>query len=102
MPDVILVVLDHPSAAGAMLGAARQLAELCGAARINALLVRTPPEAMVSPSEEVLTAHRETELRDAEADRANAVRSAFDAWAASASSGIAAAWIDLDGNFRIG
>ena len=67
MPDVILVVLDHPAAAGALLAAARRLAELCGAARINALLVRTPPEAMVSPSEEVLTAQREAELRDAEA-----------------------------------
>ena len=84
VPDVILVVLDHPAAAGALLGAAWRLAELCGAARINALLVRTPPEAMVSPSEEVLTAQREAELRGAEADRANAVRSAFDAWTASA------------------
>ena len=83
MPDVILVVLDHPSAAGAMLGAARQLAELCGAARINALLVRTPPEAMVSPSEEVLTAQREAKLRNEEASRATAVREVFDAWAAS-------------------
>ena len=84
MPDVILVVLDHPAAAGALLDAARRLAELCGATRINALLVRTPPEAMVSPSEEVLTAQREAELRDAEANRADAVRAAFDAWAANA------------------
>ena len=81
MPDVVLVVLDHPAAAGALLAAASRLAELCGAARINALLVRTPPEAMVSPSEEVLTAQREAVLRSAEDYRAEAVRAIFDTWA---------------------
>ena len=48
--DVILVVFDHPAAAGALLNAAQRLAALSGASRINALLVRTLPEAMVSPS----------------------------------------------------
>jgi hypothetical protein len=49
VPDVVLVVLDRPAAAAALLAAAWRLAELRGAARINALLVRTPPETMVSP-----------------------------------------------------
>ena len=78
MSAVILAVLDHPDAARALLDAARRLAELCDATRINALLVRTPPEAMVSPSEEVLTAQREAKLRDEEASRATGVREVFD------------------------
>ena len=97
MPDVVLVVLDRPAAAGALLDAAWRLAELCGATRINALLVRTPPEAMVSPSEEVLTTQREAELRGAEADRADAVRAVFDTWTANAPPGRDVAWIDIDG-----
>ena len=97
MPDVVLVVLDHPAAAGALLAAASRLAELCGAARINALLVRTPPEAMVSPSEEVLTAQREAVLRSAEDYRAEAVRAIFDTWRANAPPGRDVAWIDTDG-----
>ena len=40
MAGVILVVLDHPAAAGALLDAAQRLAALCRATRINALLVR--------------------------------------------------------------
>jgi nucleotide-binding universal stress UspA family protein len=97
LPDVVLVVLDHPAATSALLDAACRLAELCGAARINALLVRTPPEAMVSPSEEVLTTQREAELRSAEAHRADAVRAVFDTWAANAPPGLAVVWIDSDG-----
>ncbi len=97
MAGVILAVLDDPAAAGALLRAARRLAELSDATRINALLVRTPPEALISPSEEVLTAHREAELRDAEADRAAAVRAVFDAWTAGLPAGVGADWIDIDG-----
>jgi nucleotide-binding universal stress UspA family protein len=97
VPDVVLVVLDHPAATSVLLDAACRLAGLCGAARINALLVRTPPEAMVSPSEEVLTAQREAELRGAEAHRTGAVRASFDTWAANAPTGLDVAWIDIDG-----
>ena len=81
MSAVILAVLDHPDGDEALLDAARRLAELCDATRINALLVRTPPEAMVSPSEEVLTAQREARLRDEEASRATGVREVFESWA---------------------
>ncbi|HEY2619500.1 MAG TPA: universal stress protein [Acetobacteraceae bacterium] len=98
MPGVILVVLDHPAAAGALLAAARRLAEHCGAARINALVVRAPPETMISPSEEVLTAAREATLRAAEAGRAAQLRAVFDTWAAGLPSGsLDSDWIDLDG-----
>jgi nucleotide-binding universal stress UspA family protein len=94
---VILTVLEHPPAADALLGASRCLAGLCGAARINALLVRTLPEALVSPSEEVLTAQREAELLAVEAARAKAVRSIFEPWASHLPVGLAVDWIDVDG-----
>jgi nucleotide-binding universal stress UspA family protein len=98
VPGVILAVLDHPAAAGALLAAARRLAGHCGAGRINAMVVRAPPETMVSPNEEVLTAVREATLRAAEAGRAAKVREAFDAWAADLSSAdLAVEWIDTDG-----
>jgi nucleotide-binding universal stress UspA family protein len=97
MPGVILVVLDHPAAAGALLAAARRLAEHCGATRINALVVRAPPETMISPSEEVLTASREATLRATEAGRAAQLRTAFDTWDADLPSGLDVDWIDLDG-----
>ena len=98
MSAVILAVLDHPAAADAVLVAARRFAELSGAGRITALLVRAPPEAGIAQSEEILTAQRETELRAAEAQRADAVRTVFDAWLPGAEqTGIAAEWIDIDG-----
>ena len=56
---------------------------------------------MVSPSEEVLTAHREAELRDAEADRADAVRGVSTPGPPVPRPGIAAAWIDLDGSAEL-
>jgi len=97
MSDVVLAILHHPDAAAAVLSAARRLAELCDATRINALVVRTPPEAMISPSEEVLTAAREAELRDAEAARATALHVIFGTWAADLPGNITAEWCDLDG-----
>lgn len=97
MASVILVVLDHPGAAKALLTAARQLAENNGATRINALAVRAPPETMVSPSEEVLTEQREAKLRAEEADRVATVRQAFDAWVADMPAAIRVEWIDIDG-----
>jgi nucleotide-binding universal stress UspA family protein len=97
MPSVILAVLDHPGAAAALLAGAQRLAEACGGARINALVVRAPPETLISPSEEVLTAEREARLRDMEGRRAVALQTAFDARVAMLPKGIAADWIDIDG-----
>ena len=97
MAGVILTVLDQPTAAGALLGASHRLAGLCQAKRINALLVRTPPEALLALSEEVLTAQREAALRDMEAARAQAVRAVFDTWVAALPPGLATDWIDIDG-----
>lgn len=97
MAGVILTVLDQPAAAGALFAASHCLAGLCQAKRINALLVRTPPEALLALSEEVLTARREAELRNIEAARASAVRAIFDAWAATLPPGPMIDWIDIDG-----
>jgi nucleotide-binding universal stress UspA family protein len=97
MSAVVLVVLDHPAAAAALLSAARRLAELCQGTRINALLVRTPPEAMISHSEEILTAPREAALREIEATRAAAVRVVYDAWSAGLPEAVTSDWCDLDG-----
>lgn len=97
MAGVILAVLDHPAATGALLDAARQLALCSAATRINALIVRAPPETMVSPSEEVLTAQREATLRAAEASRVAKVRTAFDTWAANLPAGLDVEWNDMDG-----
>jgi nucleotide-binding universal stress UspA family protein len=94
---VILTVLDQPSVAGALLGASHCLAGLCQAKRINALLVRSPPEALLALSEEVLTTRREADLREVEAARARAVRTIFDAWAAALPPGLTTDWIDIDG-----
>lgn len=97
MAAVILTVLDHPAAAGTLLRAAERLAVLCGASRINAMLVRAPPETMVSPSEEVLTLQREAKLSDQEAVRARKAQAAFEAWLPELPAGIASQWLDIDG-----
>jgi nucleotide-binding universal stress UspA family protein len=52
---------------------------------------------MVSPSEEVLTAHREATLRADEASRVDQVGAAFGTWAGALPPGITTEWIDLDG-----
>jgi nucleotide-binding universal stress UspA family protein len=98
MPDVILTVLDHPSAAAALLAASSRLAALSDARHIGALAVRILPEASISQSEEILTEQREAALRAVEATRVDAVRVAFDAWAPGArQAGIDTDWIDVDG-----
>ncbi len=95
---VILTVLDYPATAAVLLAASRRLAELSGAGHVQALLVRTPPEASVTPSEEILSVQREAELRSAEATRSDAVRAVFDGWLpGTEQAGIKAEWIDIDG-----
>jgi nucleotide-binding universal stress UspA family protein len=97
MSSVILAVLDHPHAGGGLLAAAGCLADLVGGARINALLIHTPPEATIVPSEEVLTLQREIEIRALEASRAARIRTVFEAWAATTPrEGATARWIEVE------
>jgi nucleotide-binding universal stress UspA family protein len=98
MSGVILTVLDHPAAASALLSAARRLAALTGATHINALLVRTPADAGIAQSEEILTAEREAELGAAETTRAAGIRAAFESWLpATEQAGVTVEWIDIVG-----
>ena len=97
MSSVILAVLDHLPASRGLLAAAGCLADLVGGAHVNALLVRTPPEATIVPSEEVLTLQRETEIRAIEAARAAAARTVFEAWAETTPRGATARWIEVEG-----
>jgi nucleotide-binding universal stress UspA family protein len=98
MSGVILAVLDHPAAAGALLAAARRLAILTEATHITALLVRTPADVGIGQSEEVLTEQRQAEFDAAEAKRAAGALAVFDAWMpATRQAGIEAEWIDVDG-----
>jgi nucleotide-binding universal stress UspA family protein len=85
MPGVILAVLDHPEAAAELLTAAECLADLIGGAVINALIIRTLPQATIT-SEEVLTKQRESHIRAQEQTRAAALTEAFRDWARSARS----------------
>ncbi len=80
MSGVILAYLHQPSSAPVLLRAAAHLADLVGGAEVHALIVRTPPEATILPSEEVLPAPRAEAIRAEEAARATALTVAFDDW----------------------
>lgn len=80
MPSVILVILEQPAAAPRLLHAAATLADLVEGATVHALIVRTPPEATIMPTEEVLTTQRAAKLRAQETSRAAALISALEAW----------------------
>jgi nucleotide-binding universal stress UspA family protein len=97
VPGVILAVLEHPAATGTLLSAAQRLAVLSGAAHINAMVVRAPPETMLPAGTEALPEQQEAAFRAEEASRVARVRTVFDRWAAAQPSGVDARWIDIDG-----
>lgn len=98
MRGVILTLLERPDTAPDLLAASERLAGLMGGARIDALVVRMPPEATILPGEEVLTRQREARIREQEEQRAAALRTAFDNWAARAhAEGVSARWCDAEG-----
>jgi nucleotide-binding universal stress UspA family protein len=80
MPSVILTYLDQPSTAPALLSAAAHLADLLGDAAIHAVIARTPPEATIMPTEEVLTPQQADHIRARELSRAAALTAAFEDW----------------------
>src|SRR5215212_9601707 len=73
MSDVILVVLGRPEAAARLLGAAECLALLTGAARVNVLAVRTPPEYAAVAAEASLPGGLLNDLAAAEDERVAAL-----------------------------
>jgi nucleotide-binding universal stress UspA family protein len=80
MPAVILAYLDQPASAPNLLRAAAHLADLVGGAEVHALIVRTPPEATILPSEEVLPTSQGERIRAHEATRAADLIGAFEDW----------------------
>lgn len=97
MTGVILAVVDDPRAAAHTLPAARSLAEVTGAVRINVLAIRTPPLATIMVTEEMLTCEDEGRIRAEERARAAVIRQVFDAWApATWERGIATEWCDVE------
>lgn len=80
MPGVILAYLDRQAAAPTLLRAAAHLADLVGGAAVHALIVRTPPEATIMPTEEVLPAAKADRISAQEKARAAALTAVFEDW----------------------
>lgn len=98
MPGLILAVLEHPEMAAHMLSAARCLAVLTSAARVNVLAIRMPPIEAIMPTEEVLSRNEEIRIRAKERYRADALKAIFDAWAETTHRrGVATEWFDVEG-----
>lgn len=55
MSGVVLAVPDRPGFAPQVLDAAARLAELTRSSRISVLVIRTPPDSTILPSEEILS-----------------------------------------------
>src|SRR5215471_10185844 len=98
MPGVILAVADRTGAAESILAAAAQLALLTGSGRIIVLAIRTPPVATILPSEEVLSRRDELRIREAERNRAAALKEGYDGWAPTmGASNVVAEWSEVEG-----
>jgi nucleotide-binding universal stress UspA family protein len=98
MSDVILVVLGRPEAAARLLRAAECLAQLTGAARVNVLAVRTPPEYAAVAAEANLSAGLLNDLAAAEDERVAALEAAFTRWTAGlAEAPFTARWSSVEG-----
>jgi nucleotide-binding universal stress UspA family protein len=102
MSNVILVVVDHPDLASALLAAAGRLAELAGPARINVLAIRVPPIETVMPTEEILSENAELRIRAEEQKRVDSLKSLFDAWAGAVQSPtVSPCWHDVEGRANV-
>jgi nucleotide-binding universal stress UspA family protein len=98
MPNVILAVLELPEVAARVLAAAERLAELTGAARINGLAIRFPPIETVIRTEQILSLATEMSIRAEEQERADSLKSIFDAWAATLPTrAVVTSWSDVEG-----
>jgi nucleotide-binding universal stress UspA family protein len=84
MPGTILVCLDQPAMAAALLHAGNRLAERGGGAAIRALILRTPPASTILPSEEILTTAQARQIRASEAARAASLAERFATWRSQA------------------
>jgi nucleotide-binding universal stress UspA family protein len=80
-----------------VLAAAERLVELTGAVRINVLAIRIPPIETVMPTEEILSEKAEMRIRADEQQRADRLKSIFDAWAVTVPQTVVTAWYDVEG-----
>jgi nucleotide-binding universal stress UspA family protein len=97
MADVILVVLQGAEMADPLLRAGLQLAELVGGARVVALAVRAPMEAINMFPEGVLTEEAADLLQSADQDRIQGIEHAFRAWEEQARPTMPVVFVDADG-----
>ncbi len=99
MGSVILALIEQPRTARSLLAAADCLAGLAGAARVNVLVIRTPPVDTILPSEEVLTSGQQARVRAAEQARVDAAKAVFEPWRDAATGrGYTTQWIDVEGH----
>jgi len=89
----VLAVLDRPEAARGVLWAAASLLEPGNGGQVDALALIRQPVAALLPTEEVMTAERETEEAEGQGCVA-ALRANFDRWAAR---GTAVGWTEVEG-----
>jgi nucleotide-binding universal stress UspA family protein len=100
MSDVILAVLRRPDAAAGLLTGAGQLARLMQQGHINVLAVRhvaapgaLMAEALMSEADSYL------EAEQAEIDRIDALKTAYEAWSAGpGAAGLTSHWTEVDGS----
>src|SRR6185437_1561395 len=95
MPMTILAVPTDPRTARACLDAAAVAAQLEPTSRIIVLHVRTEPESLILPTEEVMTMQRQEQLEAAAASLAQAIHAQFDEWERDAQ--VRAAWDEVVG-----
>jgi hypothetical protein len=82
MGEVVVAIMDRAAEVDTLLDAAARLLKIGGGGRLKALAIRTPPEATIMPTEEVLTAARADAIRTEQRDWAAQVKGSVDAWAA--------------------
>ena len=98
MSEIFLVPLIRPDAAPRVLEAARRMADHVDAVRIDVLAIRIPPETMIIPSDEAISAAHLDALIEQEAARVTKLKAVYDRWsAAAASSSVSTAWTELEG-----
>ncbi|HTH98901.1 MAG TPA: universal stress protein [Stellaceae bacterium] len=100
MSNVVLALLTRTETAPAILAGAECLATMLADARIEVMIVRIAPLSIIMPTEEILTADRELQIRARETDRAAALHAIFDQWARGYTGGDAPRWIDEEGTLE--
>ncbi len=100
MPEAVLVLLRQPEEAASVLGAALQIAELMGRARINALAIRETVQ--LAPAGAATLASRSDAVvaaEDMERQRTSALHVSFNRWTAAAREcAVEAHWFEAAGD----